>query len=119
MKRPTEAGPSSRTESRVTRVAIGVLVLLLVALQVRLWTGKASWAEVSELRERLEARKVEITRLERENAALEAEVRVLKAGPESMEARARGELGMIRSGETFFLVVPEADGGRPAAARED
>ena len=90
-----------------SRAAFAVLALLLVALQVRLWTGKASWAEVVELDTRLAERQAEIARLEAQNAVLEAEVKVLKAGPESLEARARTELGMIRSGETFFLVVPE------------
>ncbi len=107
MTRRIEVAPNSGVESRFTWIAIGILVLVLLALQVRLWTGKASWAEVAELRERLEAREGEIALIEQQNAVLESEVRALKAGPESLEARARSELGMIRSGETFFLVLPE------------
>lgn len=107
MPRRTGVEPNSGTESRRSRVAIGVLLLLLLALQLRLWSGQASWAEVAELTDRLELRRAEIAQLQSQNAALEAEVRMLKAGPGSMEARARNELGMIRRGETFFLVVPQ------------
>ena len=110
MKRRTGAGPSSDAESRVVqRVVIGVLLLLLIALQVRLWTGKASLAEVAELEQRLEVRHAENQRLIEHNAILEAEVRALKEDPDSLEARARSELGMIREGETFFMVVPRTD----------
>lgn len=110
--------PNSGTESRRAWYAVGVLALLLFALQFRLWSGEASFAEVAELSDRLEERRAEIARLEEQNAALEAEVRMLKAGPESMEARARNELGMIRRGETFFLVVPESSAPQPAVRSE-
>ena len=108
MPRRIGVEPNSGTESRLAWVAIGVLALLLLALQFRLWSGEASWAEVAELNDRLEERRAEIALLESQNAALEAEVRILKSGPASMEARARNELGMIRRGETFFLVLPES-----------
>lgn len=108
MTRRIGVEPNSGAESWGTWIAIGVLVLLLLALQGRLWSGKASWAEVAELSDRLELRRAEIAELERQNAVLEAEVRFLKSGPDSLEARARTELGMIRQGETFFFVVPEA-----------
>ena len=39
------------------------------------------------------------------NAALDAEVRDLGQGTAAIEARARTTLGMIRDGETFYLVV--------------
>ena len=39
------------------------------------------------------------------NAALYAEVQDLRKGQESLEERARKELGMIRDGETFFQVL--------------
>ncbi len=119
MTRRIEAAPNSGAESRFTWIALGILVLLLIALQFRLWSGKASWAEVAELRERLDARRGEIALLEAQNASLEGEVRVLKSGPESLESRARSELGMIRSGETFFLVLPEAQGSPRSPAQTD
>lgn len=118
MPRRIGVEPNSGTESRRGWVAIGVLALLLFALQLRLWSGEASFAEVAELSDRLEQRRAEIAVLERQNAALEAEVRVLKSGPASMEARARNELGMIRRGETFFLVVPDPPAASQAVRSE-
>lgn len=104
---------NSGAESRWAWIAIGVLALLLFALQFRLWSGEASFAEAAELSDRLKLRRAEIAQLKEQNAVLEAEVRMLKAGPASMEARARNELGMIRRGETFFLVVPEPIAANP------
>ena len=40
------------------------------------------------------------------NAQLAAEVHDLKQGLSAVEERARSELGMIRSNETFYQVVP-------------
>ena len=39
------------------------------------------------------------------NAALQAEVDDLKSGVAAMEGRARTDLGMVRQGETFYLLV--------------
>ena len=50
-----------------------------------------------------------VARLAEDNAALEAEVRRLKADPRELEGRAREDLGMIRDGETFILVLPPAE----------
>ncbi len=44
--------------------------------------------------------------LSQRNAVLEAEVRQLKAGLGPVEERARSELGMIRDGETLYLLIP-------------
>ena len=49
--------------------------------------------------------------LEQRNRILTAEVLALKEGLDAVEARARSDLGMIKRGETFYLVpevVPEA-----------
>lgn len=43
------------------------------------------------------------------NLSLEAEVLDLKGGMESIEERARSEMGMVKSGETFYLIVDTPD----------
>jgi cell division protein FtsB len=45
------------------------------------------------------------------NAALDAEVVNLKQGVEAAEERARTDLGLIGSKETFYQVVPDAGNG--------
>lgn len=84
-----------------------LLVLLLAGLQYRLWLGEGSLPEVWALQAQLQAQKAGNQALRERNAALRAEVDNLRTGLAAMEERARSELGMIRPGETFF-VLPEA-----------
>jgi cell division protein FtsB len=90
----------------------GLLVVLLLGLQYKLWIGEGSVAEVWQLRQALEAQRAENEELRNRNAALDAEVTDLKTGLDAIEERARRDLGMIRSDEVFFQVV-EQSGQRP------
>jgi cell division protein FtsB len=89
------------------RWLLGLLVVLLVLLQYRLWVGDGSLAEVWGLYQQVEAQRQENRRLQERNQALEAEVTDLKQGLEAIEERAREELGMVREGETFYQVIEE------------
>jgi cell division protein FtsB len=95
------------------RILIGVLLLLFLWLQYRLWVGEGSLAEVHSLRQEIGRQQEELAILKQRNRVLEAEVRDLKNGLEALEERARSELGMIRKGEVFFQVVepPRTDPG--------
>ncbi|GAB4171976.1 MAG: cell division protein FtsB [Wenzhouxiangellaceae bacterium] len=84
------------------RIVLVVLCGLLLVLQIQLWR---QYARVSELRERVEAQQQENRRLAERNAALAAEVEDLREGLAAIEERARSELGLIRDGESFFLIV--------------
>ncbi|WP_089729135.1 cell division protein FtsB [Candidatus Thiosymbion oneisti] len=86
---------------------IGLLLLLLLALQYRLWTGDGSLAEVQALRDEINAQKVELQQLRARNQVLEAEVLDLHEGLDALEERARSELGMIKRGELFLQVIEE------------
>ncbi len=90
------------------QLAVGVLVLILVGLQFRLWVGEGSLAEVATLRQQLADQRVELKYLHERNATLQAEVDDLKEGLAAIEARARSELGLIRQGETYFQLLPPA-----------
>lgn len=95
-------------------VLIGVLVLILLILQYRLWVGEGSLAEVHALRQQIEQQRATLERLRRRNQALQAEVEDLKGGLEAIEERARSELGMIREGEIFYQVIEdEPEAGKP------
>jgi len=85
-----------------------VLATLLAWLQYRLWFGVGGTEQVEELRGRVEAQARQNEGLTQRNAALAAEVADLKSGEAAIEERARGELGMIRPGETFYRVVDDA-----------
>lgn len=93
------------------RWLVALLVLLLLALQYRLWFGENGARQVMELQERIAVQEAENRRLAERNDALAAEVEDLKSGLVAIEERARAELGMIQEGETFHQVVdpPEED----------
>jgi cell division protein FtsB len=81
------------------------LLALLVGLQVRLWTGNGSIPDVQRLDRLLQEQVAANEQLRERNSALAAEVMDLKEGLEAVEERARSEMGMIRSGETYFQIV--------------
>ena len=89
------------------RGLIVILLVLLALLQYRLWVGDGSLAEVWRLTERIRAQEEENEALGQRNRLLEAEVRDLKEGLDAIEERARHELGMVKKGELFYLVVEE------------
>ncbi len=91
-----------------------VLVILLIALQVHLWTGQGGVRDVWLLEKRVAEQKAENTQLKKRNETLSAEVEDLKHGDEAIEERARSELGLLKPGETFYQVV-EPPQGNPAA----
>ncbi|MNQ67456.1 Cell division protein FtsB [compost metagenome] len=82
-----------------------VLILLLVGLQYRLWVGDGSLAQVTDLQQQIAEQKGENERLLERNRILEAEVLELKKGMETVEERARHELGMVKEGETLYQIA--------------
>jgi len=85
-----------------------IMVLLLLLLQYRLWTGNGSLVEVRHLREEIKNVKSENERLKERNLSLTAEVFNLKQGHEAIEEIARSEMGMIKDGETFYQIIDNA-----------
>lgn len=89
------------------RWVILVLLILCIALQIKLWSGQGGRADVQHLRARVELQKAENAKLKQRNDALAADVEDLKTGTDAIEERARGELGMVKPGETFYQVIEE------------
>ena len=94
------------------RLVAWILLILLIALQVHLWTGHGGMNDVWLLHQRIDEQKAENARLKARNETLSAEVEDLKHGDEAIEARARAELGLIKPGETFYQVVDPAAGSK-------
>lgn len=92
-----------------------ILIVLLVALQVKLWLGEGGMRDLHALRARVAAQQAENAKLKQRNQALSAEVQDLKHGQQAIEARARSELGLIKPGETFYQVVPASSAAAPAS----
>lgn len=82
-----------------------ILLLLLIGLQMKLWTGNGGVHEVETLRAAVKKQGEDNDKLTQRNQALGADVDDLKTGEQAAEARARAELGLIKPGETFYQVV--------------
>lgn len=93
------------------------LLVLVAALQYRLWTGNGGIPDVRRLDAKYSDQLAENDRLRERNQTLAAEVLDLKNGLNALEERARSEMGMIRAGETFFQYV-SIRAPAPAAAAE-
>ncbi len=95
------------------KLLIAVLFVILLGLQYRLWVGEGSFADIVRLSDELDRQSQENTELSARNAALINEVEELQDGMDAIEEHARNELGLIRDGETFFLIIEdEAQTGR-------
>ncbi|MEM0910994.1 MAG: cell division protein FtsB [Pseudomonadota bacterium] len=84
-----------------------VLIALLGLLQYRLWFGKNSISDHRNMQQQITQMTEQNARLKQRNTILRADINDLKSGEESLEERARNELGLIKKGETFFRIVPE------------
>lgn len=84
-----------------------VALILLAVLQYRLWVGEGSLAHVTQLKQEISEQAQVNEQLFERNRVLTAEVKELKQGLETVEERARHELGMIREGETLFQLSTE------------
>ncbi len=92
------------------------LFLLLLLLQSRLWLAEGSLAEQHRLQAEIFRQQQVNDGLRVRNEHLEHEVLELQQGLETVEERARRDLGMIRDGETYYQVVePPAAGEKPRA----
>ncbi|MEZ5558391.1 MAG: septum formation initiator family protein [Pseudomonadales bacterium] len=85
----------------------GLLFVLLLALQYKAWFGDVGYFAAERLRAQVAEQRARAEELEQRNRLLTAEVLALKQGLDAVEARARTDLGMVRQGETFFL-IPDA-----------
>ncbi len=87
------------------KIIVLILLVLIGQLQYRLWFGDGSIAEITTYQTRLDGLKLRVEEKKHRNEMLYAEVLDLRKGQEAVEERARDELGMIKSGETFIQVI--------------
>ena len=85
------------------RTGIGLLSVLFLLLQVRLWVSDDGYREVARLGALIAGQAAENARLTQRNQRLEAEVVDLRSSESAVEERARADLGLIGPGETFYI----------------
>ncbi|MDG2046613.1 MAG: septum formation initiator family protein [Halioglobus sp.] len=81
------------------------LLVLLGALQYRLWFAEGSLAEQHRLELQVDEQTLINSELQARNSVLDREVLELQSGNKGVEQRAREQLGLIREGERFYQVV--------------
>ena len=92
------------------KVLIFALLIVLMGLQSRLWLGEGSFAHVNTLQAKVSRTVAENSVKVQRNKILRAEIIELKRGLESIEEKARSEFGLIKEGETFFLLIEDDQG---------
>jgi cell division protein FtsB len=93
-------------------LAVG-LALSILLLQYRVWVSEDGVRELDRLKRAVATQHSENDQLAERNKQLAAEVRDLKTGMDALEERARSDLGMIASHETFYQVVPPTTAPAP------
>jgi len=88
---------------------LGLAVAGAVSLLAAALLGQQGWREVHRLRGERAVLAEDLARLRAQRDGLERDIASLRENPRAIEARARRDLGMIREGETVFL-LPERNG---------
>ena len=89
------------------RALIVLLLFIILILQYRLWIGDGSLAHIHRLEGQIAQQQAENERIKTQNALLSAQVSALKEGRDAIEERARKQMGMIKEGETFYMIIDE------------
>lgn len=85
-----------------------VLFIILMLLQFRLWFGEGSISQKLDLDRQLAVQKQQNESLKLRNRLIAKEVDSLKSNLDSIEEKARKDLGMIKDNETFYLVIDKS-----------
>ena len=80
------------------------LIALLLILQGQTWLGKGGVPTVLELENKIKEQNELNAKAKRVNAQLNSEVNDLKEGLNTVEERARHELGMVKANEIFVQI---------------
>ncbi len=87
------------------RFFIIILIVFFLMIQFDIWFKDDGFYRVNELEQMIGNQVEENKRLKLRNEQLEREIEELKSGTESIEEKARTDLGMIKEGEEFYLIV--------------
>ena len=87
------------------RFFIIILVVFFLIIQFDIWFKDDGFYRVKELEQMIGNQVEENKRLKLRNEQLQREIEELKSGTESIEEKARTDLGMIKEDEEFYLIV--------------
>jgi cell division protein FtsB len=87
------------------RIVPAILIALLLIVQAQLWFGRGSVRSVAAMQQKLDAQKAANTKSQQANEQLASEVRDLKEGLETVEEKARTDLGMVKPNEIYVQIA--------------
>jgi cell division protein FtsB len=87
------------------RLVPAILIALLLIVQAQLWFGRGSVRSVAAMQQKLDAQKAANTKSQQANEQLASEVRDLKEGLETVEEKARTDLGMVKPNEIYVQIA--------------
>lgn len=87
------------------RIITIVFAIIFFWLQYIFWSGTNGMQDYLQIKSDVQLASIANKKLEKRNQQLYADIDDLKAGGEAIEERARNELGLIRSNETFYRIV--------------
>lgn len=87
------------------RWLIIILCVFISILQYRLWFGDGSFPHKYKLQNDVTSQQKKNENLRQKNLVLANELKNLTNSTDSVEERARRDLGMIKEGETFYMIV--------------
>ena len=82
-----------------------ILAALLGLLQIQIWTGRGSVHQVAEQQQRLMELRASNQQVEADIARLRSEISDLREGLNTVEEKARYELGMVKPNEIFVQIT--------------
>ena len=88
-----------------SRAVAALLIGLLAVVQAQLWLGRGSVGDVAQMRQKLDEQKAKNAVAQQANERLASEVRDLQEGLETVEEKARSELGMVKPNEIYVQIV--------------
>ncbi|CAA0101411.1 Cell division protein FtsB [BD1-7 clade bacterium] len=97
--------PSVTHQKLNVRMLNGFLIVMFLFLQACLWVGEGSIGYNVGLLGKIEEQQRTNAQMKARNDQIAAEVLGLQEGHAGIEEYARSQLGMIKTGETFFMVV--------------
>ena len=86
-------------------IIASLLFCLLLTLQYHLWFVSGGIIDMLRLKKEVALQMDVNNQLKKRNDKLLRQLQYVQGNTDAMESRARGELGMIKKGETFYQVV--------------
>ncbi len=93
------------------RLLVVILLIMIVTLQVRIWSADDGWAALKQLKRQVAALDQQLQRQQQENARLQQKIDAIRHDPQALEALARRDLGMLMPDEQFIrlIILPEPE----------